>query len=207
VVVFMLAVAVLASQGLDRVVRSTRLDRVAVAAGILIGFEFLWVPFPLQSVTVDPVLASLRSRPDPGAVLNIPLGSGSPYVLAMVAQTQHELPIAGGYVSVSPGASQAALEKDAVLSQLFGMTPQVPEELDLQHLRSMGFRYVLMHKGRIQETVERLREVPGLSHYERKSLRVHRAMPLETWHRIQRCLEQSGAKVIHDDEQYRVLEL
>ena len=66
---------------------------------VLVGFESLWLPYPMQRVDFSPILDRLRDEAE-GAILDIPFSDDSTAALNLAYQTRHERPIAGGYIHV-----------------------------------------------------------------------------------------------------------
>ena len=97
-VMVMLALAILASGALNWLARRGRSGRGLAAAGILlILFEFLPIPYPLNFPNVPGWYRTLAADPRPGNVLNVPMHWDPPQYL--LYQTVHNKPLVAGYIS------------------------------------------------------------------------------------------------------------
>lgn len=205
IVLSMLALAILASIGFSAVLKERR--RAAILMFGLIGFEFLWIPYPMQRVDFSPILDLLADEA-PGAILDIPFADDSTAALNLAYQTRHERPIAGGYISVGPHGA-AALENDPVLFQLSGLTPQPPEQIDVAHLRSLGFSHVVLHKDRTRQAMAaELAKLPAsANYYQRRQFEQMPGMPREILERISHRFESALGRPSHEDSRVRVFDL
>jgi len=93
----------------------------------------------------------------PGAVLDIPFHQRSRTVHNMVAQTIHGRPISGGYLSTYPPSTLDGIASEPALSALAGL-PSAEAAFEVERLRELGFRTVIIHKYRAQGFQQRLRE-------------------------------------------------
>ena len=76
----------------------------------------------------------------------------------MAVQTVHARPISGGYLSTYPPATLAAVDSEPALSALAGVA-SAEAVIDVERLRELGFRTVIVHKYRLQSHQQRLREI------------------------------------------------
>ena len=83
-----------------------------LVAGLLLA-EYSWLPYPVRSVELSPLLQRIADRP--GSVLDIPFHQRNRTVHNMVAQTVHGNPISGGYLSSYPARTLEALEREPAL--------------------------------------------------------------------------------------------
>lgn len=157
-VIVMLALAVLAAAGLVALMRSARRRRwpvlgrfhlaIPVLAFLVIGFEFLAVPFPTSEPEVPSFYEEIAKEEGEFAILDIPFSLiRSRYLLY---QTVHGKKIVGGYISrVQP--FPFVLHTPAV-QQL--STLRADTDINSIELSSMGenvldyydIRYVVVHK-------------------------------------------------------------
>ena len=114
---------------------------------VLLLAEYSWLPFPMQEIGRSPLLERVAMRP--GAVLDIPFHQRNRSVHNMVAQTVHGKPISGGYLSSYPPEVGEAVSGDPALAQLAGV-PGATVRVDVDRLRELGFRTVVIHKYRIE---------------------------------------------------------
>ncbi len=124
-------------------------------AAVLVLAEYSWLPYPTRQVDRSLLLRQVAARP--GAVLDIPFHQRSRTVHNMVAQTIHERPISGGYLSTYPPATLDGIATEPALSALAG-DPSAETPVDVERLRELGFRTLIIHKYRLQSLRERLRE-------------------------------------------------
>lgn len=205
IVIAMLALSVLAAIGFTLGLRSQRRARMLIAAWIM--FESLWLPYPMQRVEFSPLLAQLAGSAK-GAVLDIPLSQQSTAALNLAYQTQHQRPIAGGYISVGPHGD-ATLESEPALAALAGMSPDVPARIDVAALSRLGFSHVVMHKDRTRRAiVSSLEALPaGSSFYQRRRFEHMPFMPDETFARISQRLEAQLGPPIAEDDRVRIFDI
>ena len=114
---------------------------------VLLLTEYSWLPFPARPVKHSPLLERIAERS--GAVLDIPFHQKNRTVHNMVAQTVHDRPISGGYLSSYPPEIETAIQSDPALKQLSGI-PDPTAIVDVGHLRNLGFRTIVIHKDRVQ---------------------------------------------------------
>jgi hypothetical protein len=205
IVLAMLALAVLASIGYAALSKQRRGAAMLIFA--LIGFEFLWLPYPLQRVEFSPILDRLSDEAS-GAILDIPFSDDSTSALNLAYQTRHRRPIAGGYISVAP-RDEAALGNDPVLHRLSGLTPTPPRLADIEHLRSLGFSHVVLHKDRTRQALAAaLAQLsPSANFYQRRQYEGVPGMPEEIFERISNRFESALGSPSHEDARVRVFDL
>lgn len=205
VVISMLALAVLASLGFAAGIHKRR--HAAAVFLTLIGFEFLWLPYPVQQVAFSPILDQLADEAQ-GAILDIPLSDHNTAALNLAYQTRHRRPIAGGYISVPPRGI-AALENDAVLRELAGFAPRATGQIDVNHLRTLGFSHVVLHKDRTRQALAAARaQLPSSADfYQRRQYEPMSSMPREVLDRISKQFELQLGPPSHEDSRVRVFKL
>ena len=125
-------------------------------AATLVLAEYSWLPYPIRRVEFSPLLQQVAERP--GAVLDIPFHQRSRTVHNMAAQTVHGRPISGGYLSTYPPATLEAVDSEPALSAL-ARVPSAEAVVDIERLRKLGFKTVIVHKYRLQSHQQRLREI------------------------------------------------
>ena len=115
----------------------------APLAAILLLAEYSWLPYPLRPLEHSPLLSELRERP--GAVLNVPFLQRPRSVRNQVAQTVHERPIAGGYLSIPHHSLREFYLTEPALAA-FAKTPPADARVDVPRLRELGFATLVIHK-------------------------------------------------------------
>ncbi len=146
---------ILASLGLGILVAfgwrslAVRTDRRFLLVAGLILLDYAWLPFPMRDIGPSRAYVEMAAAPimRVGAVLDIPFNQRSRTGENMVAQTFHHRKIGGGYHSVYPPETLAAIADDPVLSKLSGV-PQVDGPIDFEYLIQLGFDTVVLHKNR-----------------------------------------------------------
>lgn len=165
---------------------------------VLILVEFSWLPFPLRKVELSPLLQDVASRP--GAVLDLPFHQRSRAVGNMANQTVHGQPIADGYLSSYPPAIDEALQGLPALSQLANL-PAPDAVVDVDALRKLGFRTIVVHKDRTQSTRERmLAETPPDALLELKRVRRLGGVPDATMAALRSQLDSALGGADLEDE-------
>ncbi|HXT69054.1 MAG TPA: hypothetical protein VN700_04845 [Vicinamibacterales bacterium] len=149
-VVVTLALAVIVSVGAAWWRSSGRRGALALAGlACLFVFESIPSPFPVTTLSVPSFYETLRDRPEPGAVLELPLGMrdgfggrGKTNDLAMYYQTVHGRPIVGGYLSRLPQSITSAYANDPLLDGLLVLSePSGPARgRELPDARAAGER-------------------------------------------------------------------
>jgi len=194
-----LALAVLVGLGASALARG-RLGW-NLALGLLILFEYLPWPYPVQAIDAPPIYGQLAGRAD-GAVLHVPFTLGPETVQNMVAQTFHGQPIAGGYLSTTPPEAAASVDRDPVLSRLQGLRPQIRRAVDVDHLARLGFGLVILAKDprSFLESPQAAGNGP-----RRRTGRV--GLDYRLWGRIYRGFEAGCGSPIHEDDRLAIFEL
>lgn len=124
------------------------LTAVLVAA-CLLGSLPMW-PFPEGTPKPPQQLVSLRDTD--GVVLDLPISKRQIGNLAMYYQTEHGLPIIGGYIHRDPEGQRAYVKAldEAILGQREGASRSLtPSELE-GLLQGLGVRHVLVHRDLVQ---------------------------------------------------------
>jgi hypothetical protein len=121
-VVVYLALAVLAATGVARMRRGRSALLCATLAALVIA-DFWIAPFPLASIECPPIYRILRDRPEPGAVVELPLGLGdgleeiTPIDRRMlVCQAIHQRPLVGGFLARLPSAVLDTYRADPLIA-------------------------------------------------------------------------------------------
>ena len=117
--------------------------------GGAILFEYLPLPFPLQSAQASEFYNQLAAEPGEFAVLDVPLDpyKSKPY---MFAQVTHQRPILLGHSSRYPQGAFHYLEDQPWLYAMEQFSDIPPKQTDLSRqlaaLASDGIRYLVVHK-------------------------------------------------------------
>ena len=168
-----------------------------LAAALLLA-EYSWLPFPLRQVDHSQLLERISERP--GAVLDIPFHQRNRSVHNMVAQTVHGRPISGGYLSSYPPEIEMAIQDEPALKQLSGI-PDPASVIDIDRLRSLGFRTIVIHKDRIQSVrTQRLATLAPEELLDRKRYRRLGGIPDATMETIRNQLDIAVGPVALEDE-------
>ncbi|MEN6479258.1 MAG: hypothetical protein ABFD20_06440 [Anaerolineales bacterium] len=123
----------------------------AIVAVCLLGSLPMW-PFPEGTPKPPEQLTGLRDTD--GVVLDLPISKRQIGNLAMYYQTEHGLPIIGGYIHRDPEGQRAYVKAldAAILGQREGavrtLTPSELEGL----LQGLGVRHVLVHRDFVRAT-------------------------------------------------------
>lgn len=160
-VMVMLSLAVLVGFGLAWLFGKTEHRRLgkltlsnicACIAIVLIGFEFLPIPFPMAQPPIIPSFCRyIAGEQDGYAILDIPnatkAGNPGHYVRYMFYQTVHNKRIFEGYVARTPSYP---LLDSPVVQYLINLKRKQPPDiircLDSSTLAHLGFRYIVVHK-------------------------------------------------------------
>lgn len=169
VVLVYLACAVLAAFGVKRLLADGRRTLAAALVGLLV-LDFAAAPPPVVRLGKPAVLDALLRDPDPGAVLEVPLGlrdgfgeTGTLDPSAMWLQTIHERPIAGGFVARLPRDAAARYLREPALAPLLERSSN-PIGGDARALTALGFRYVLVNRTLASaDAQDSLRRIPSVS--------------------------------------------
>jgi hypothetical protein len=117
-----------------------------------IGFEYLVIPYPLQTAQVSAFYTQLAQEPRSGAILNVPIDpyASKPY---MYAQTVHQHPIVQGRVSRYPEGAFAYLEGQPWIRAMRRYPNVPPRQTDISRqlnaLAEDGISYLIVHKSLI----------------------------------------------------------
>ena len=145
--VVMLALAVLAAGGLNRLAARRRGGRwIAAAALALIAFEFLPAPYPMSAADTPAWYRTLAADPRPGAVLNLPMNYDRPGYL--LYQTEHQKPLTVAYISRDD--PRTLTDRAPVLQHFRHLEPDIIA-FDLaaqgrQVLHELGVRWVVLDR-------------------------------------------------------------
>lgn len=124
-----LATAVLGSLAIAEWQKRSR-DNLALAAiALLIVVDFIPAPFPLGAIDRPAIYETLRDRPEPGALLELPAGirdgmfaRGFLDHRVLAYQMIHGRPIVGGFVARLPPAIIAGYESDPLIAALLSLS-------------------------------------------------------------------------------------
>jgi hypothetical protein len=148
----MLALAALASFGLERLLRQCRpwlVPAIAVVAPVLLVAEYLSVPIPLQQVpvggSVPAVYRWLATQQDCFPVLELPLPPPHGNVAAVECSrvyfsTVHWKPLVNGYSGYFP----------PLYNQLRRRWAHAPALSNLEDARRLGVRYLVVHREQLE---------------------------------------------------------
>jgi len=165
-VMVMLCLSVLVAVGLQKAIGSlapTRGRLVALAAVVLVCFEFLPAPYRLSKVEVPAFYQSLAADQSEYAILELPMNWDRPAHL--LYQTVHHKPILAGYVTRREPLS--LLERVPVLQHFRflerDIIAQNPTDVSDEVFEYLNVRYVILHHymlpaGRAREAVFDLAE-------------------------------------------------
>ena len=163
-VVVDLAVAVLAAIALARIRMQVRRPMlVTVAAVLAVLVDQIPAPFPLLALDRPAIYETLRDRPEPGAVCELPVGTvdgfgttGRLDPRALFYQTIHRRPIVGGMISRLPPSVRAGYDQDPLLSALLRLSDPRPLDAEtralpdrgraLEAFRANGIRFVMLDR-------------------------------------------------------------
>ncbi len=206
-VIAMLALSLLSAWGLAELRRRKKFW--TTLAIILVIFEYLWIPFPIQQFQSSPYLATLAEERDSGAVINIPFSNNPNSSQNMAYQTIHCKPIPDGYVSIWTHEQIAMIKDDPILGHLYGFDPEVPEQIDKSHLKALGFSTVILQKDRTKEYLTMMRESlgSGADFYKQKEFFEWRGIPQQTFARISERFEEVLGPPVYEDNLIRVFKI
>jgi hypothetical protein len=164
----MLAVALVAGFGLQRLIASGRWKWALAASGLL-ALEFCGKPFPVLWPWTSPGLAQLAAQD--GAVIDLPFGVGSALhqsghmdYFSILSQTAHGRPRVGGMVSRCSDEYRQQLMNEPVLGSLLRMYEG--QEIDGERrafdvaganetVRHYGIRHVLLRPNQQDQIAHR----------------------------------------------------
>ena len=197
-IVTSIGLAVLAGFGAASVVRG---DRRFLLIGGLVVFDYLWLPYPIRQVDISPLYKQLAQADGDGAVLDIPFHQRNRTAHNLTAQTVHQRPIGGGYISTAPPAAEKVIRSEPALAGLAG-APNLERPIDTRRLAALGFDWVVLHKDRRESRRRELAaRVAPSDVLEAKRVRRMGGMPDETFDEIRRQLgEQNGPPILEDDK-------
>jgi hypothetical protein len=127
---------------------------LAPLAALLVGFEFLSVPFPVSAPRVPGAYQFVAARDCSGPLLELPVDAGSVDQKArMYFQTLHGCAISGGYVS--RGGDSTDLTEDWRKVARQGDPGSRSARRLADEIRSLGFRYAVVWKPTYESDRER----------------------------------------------------
>jgi hypothetical protein len=159
-VVVTLAVAVLAAIAIARSQERLRRRWIGVAAmALLILMDCLPAPFPVVAVDRPAIYETLRDRPEPGTLLELPVGIRDSFIgrgyldhRALAYQLIHHRPIVGGVVSRMSPAIAAAYADDPLIDGLLALSerqnptkPLPPRSAAAELLATNGIAFVMLN--------------------------------------------------------------
>lgn len=124
---------------------------LAAAATILLVFEYMPTPLPVQTQPVHSYYNTVQAAG--GVVFDVPPGDG--VAAPMVAQMEHGQPIMGGYLARTPAYDITQYAPG--IRQLWQVAPDPPTVLlnspdtPARVLDSYGIRHVLIHRDRLTD--------------------------------------------------------
>ena len=102
---------------------------MVLMAALAVAVDFIPAPFPLTPLSRSGLYETLRERPEPGAVCELPLGirdgfgqRGTWDDRTLFYQTIHERPLVGGFVARLSPSLVAAYDHDPLLSALLRLS-------------------------------------------------------------------------------------
>jgi hypothetical protein len=159
-VVVYLALAMLAAFALGDIRARGRTIAVIALVAVVVAIDFWIAPFPITRVGCSRIYSTLRDRPEPGTVAELPLamgdGLGSMTTIndraALACQMIHERPIIGGFIARLSPRIVARYEADPLLASWLRLSgAQIAAgTLDAAHaaarLRADGIAFVLLNR-------------------------------------------------------------
>lgn len=155
--------------------QSRRGTALLVAAALLVVVDYLPAPFPLLAIDRPALYEALRDRPEPGVVLELPVGYRDAFVArgfldhrVLAYQTIHGRAIAGGMVARLSPAVRAAYDADPLIDALLSLSERgrpiagmLPDrQLAHERLRRNDIRFVVLNRttapAALTEYVERV---------------------------------------------------
>ena len=160
-VVVTLAVAVLGAIAIARSPDTSRRRWIGVASmALLIVMDYLPAPFPVVAVDRPAIYETLRDRPEPGTLLELPVGIRDSFTnrgfldhRALAYQIIHRRPIVGGVVSRMSPSIVAAYADDPLIDGLLDLSgrqtpakplPRRPAAAEL--LAKNGIAFVMLNR-------------------------------------------------------------
>ena len=180
--------------------------RFLLITGLVI-FDYLWFPYPIRQVDISPLYEKLAAANGDGAVLDIPFHQYNRTNHNLAAQTVHQRPISGGYISTTHPAVESAIKKEPALADLSGV-PKLLNPVDSVRLLELGFEWVVLHKERRESYRRKLINlIEAGDIFEAK--RIHRLGGIkdETFDEIRRQLIAHSGAPIFEDRRVAVFDL
>jgi hypothetical protein len=112
--------------------------------GALLLVEYLWLPYPTQSLPRPPHIAVLARHE--GAVLTLPFPVGPNFSQAMYEQTRHARPMVGGYLSYPPGEESLRAILATPLLRSYAYLRPARGTLRRAQLEQLGIGSVVVHR-------------------------------------------------------------
>jgi hypothetical protein len=159
-VVVYLALAVLGALGFARQRQDGLRQTLSVGVIAFCAIDFLPAPFPLLTLDHPALFDVLRSRPEVGAVLDVPLGIrdgfgelGALDTRILWYQTIHERPVVGGFVARLAPSIERVYQADPLLSALLRASSRGADDavslptpdVAVQSLRQMHVAFVVLN--------------------------------------------------------------
>jgi hypothetical protein len=159
-----LALAMLAAVGAAEFGRRFRRPMMALLAIAVVVFaDFLAAPFPVVAIECPAIYATLRDRPERGALAELPLGIGDGFGALtpvdhrmFVCQSIHQRPLVGGVVARLPSNVLPVYQADPLLAgwmRLSEARSGKAESLSLpdsrlagERLKANGIAFVLLNR-------------------------------------------------------------
>ena len=193
-VVTYLALSVLVAIALARWRGRSRQAVMAVAI-VAIAVDFIPAPFTLVGLDRPAIYETLRARPEPGAVCELPLGIrdgfGSRGLLdhrVLAYQAIHGRPITGGFVARLPPRVSSFYENDALLGALLDLStdgesetgrPLPSADAALERLRAHRITFIVLNRrlapAKLARYVESVLPLSVIAQDEERTLYVVRA--------------------------------
>jgi hypothetical protein len=121
---------------------------------IIVLVEFLTLPFPNLPVNIPDFYRQIANDADPGAIVDVPISKLTLERLYMFYQTVHEKPIVEGIVGRKSSDAYDYIDSNPLLTALRSGDQQELTKLgdlsrQLDALREVGFRYIVLHRKEI----------------------------------------------------------
>jgi hypothetical protein len=185
-----LSVAVLAAIGVARLRQRARRPGLVLAVSVAaVLADQLPAPFPLLGLDRPHIYETLRDRPEPGTLCELPMGIADGFgqlgaldPRELFYQTIHRRPIAGGMISRLPLSVRRLYESDPILSALMrlsephasvdaGSLPNRQQALEALRANHVGF-VVLNRAAASPELVEYVEKILPVKLIEQEGSRV-----------------------------------
>jgi hypothetical protein len=160
-IVVSLAVAVLGAIAIARSREPLRTRWIGIAAmALIVLMDYAPAPFPMVEVDRPAIYETLRDRPEPGALLELPVGIRDSFVSrglldhrALAYQAIHRRPIVGGVVSRLSPSVVNAYTTDPLIDGLLTLSERKPVVHSLPSqaqtaalLQKNGIRFVMLNR-------------------------------------------------------------